>query len=200
MHVQSLLAPGKILLTLPMLRLLSSKAQWWHDAKIFENHLNPFMFVFIGILSLTALRWVSMCQGFSVIFLRFLHHFILAKLATSNIRVKHTPITLSYLQKGGEGGYFVPNRILIHGKTSLKLSSNIFSVYDKFDCYSLKLRRSRRQLSCGSPGMNELKFLHKQCCLWDLARIFMTGCPNWDFKNLGCPKSLIEKVKIITLI
>ena len=34
----------------------------------------------------------------------------------------------------------------------------------------------------------------------DLARIFITGCPNWDFKNLGCPKSLIEKVKIITLI
>ena len=24
--------------------------------------------------------------------------------------------------------------------------------------------------------------------------------PNWDFKNLGCPKSPIEKVKIITLI
>ena len=34
----------------------------------------------------------------------------------------------------------------------------------------------------------------------DLARIFITGCPNWDFKNLGCPKSVIEKVKIITLI
>ena len=34
----------------------------------------------------------------------------------------------------------------------------------------------------------------------DLARIFITGCPKWDFKNLGCPKSLIEKVKIITLI
>ena len=34
----------------------------------------------------------------------------------------------------------------------------------------------------------------------DLARIFITGCPNWDFMNLGCPKSLIEKVKIITLI
>ena len=34
----------------------------------------------------------------------------------------------------------------------------------------------------------------------DLARIFITGYPNWDFKNLGCPKSLIEKVKIITLI
>ena len=34
----------------------------------------------------------------------------------------------------------------------------------------------------------------------DLARIFITGCPNWDFKNLGCPKSLVEKVKIITLI
>ena len=34
----------------------------------------------------------------------------------------------------------------------------------------------------------------------DLARIFKTGCPNWNFKNLGCPKSMIEKVKIITLI
>ena len=34
----------------------------------------------------------------------------------------------------------------------------------------------------------------------DFARIFITGCPNWDFKNLGCPKSLIEKVRIITLI
>ena len=34
----------------------------------------------------------------------------------------------------------------------------------------------------------------------DLAWIFITGCPNWDFKNLGCPKSLIEKVKIVTLI
>ena len=34
----------------------------------------------------------------------------------------------------------------------------------------------------------------------DLARIFITGCPNRDFKNLGCPKSLVERVKIITLI
>ena len=34
----------------------------------------------------------------------------------------------------------------------------------------------------------------------DLARIFIIGCPNWDFENLGRPKSLIEKVKIITLI
>ena len=38
------------------------------------------------------------------------------------------------------------------------------------------------------------------CSVRDLARIFITGCPNWDFKNLGCPKSLIEKVKIIILI
>ena len=32
-----------------------------------------------------------------------------------------------------------------------------------------------------------------------LRQDFITGCPNWDFMNLGCPKSLIEKVKIITL-
>ena len=29
---------------------------------------------------------------------------------------------------------------------------------------------------------------------------FHNRCPNWDFKNLGCPKSLIEKIKITTLI
>ena len=34
-------------------------------AKNFENHLNPVMSVFIGQLSLSALRWVPMCQGFS---------------------------------------------------------------------------------------------------------------------------------------
>ena len=32
------------------------------------------------------------------------------------------------------------------------------------------------------------------------ARIFITGCPNWDFKNLGCPPSMIENLIIITLI
>ena len=36
--------------------------------------------------------------------------------------------------------------------------------------------------------------------VWDSTRIFITGCLNWDFKNLGCPKSLIEKVKIIMIM
>ena len=41
-------------ITLLMLRLLSSKAQ---DLKnFFTNHLNPVMLVFIGKLSLSALR------------------------------------------------------------------------------------------------------------------------------------------------
>ena len=53
-------------LTLPMLRLPSFNAQ---DAKIFDNYLNPVMLVFIGKLS-------------------FLHYFVLAKLATSSIRVR----------------------------------------------------------------------------------------------------------------
>ena len=34
------------------------------DEKIFENHLNPVMLVFIGKLSPSTLRWVPMCQGF----------------------------------------------------------------------------------------------------------------------------------------
>ena len=32
------------------------------------------------------------------------------------------------------------------------------------------------------------------------ARIFITGCQNWYFKNLGSPKSVIEKVKITAMI
>ena len=31
------------------------------DAKIFENHLNPVMLVFIGKLSRSTLRWVPIC-------------------------------------------------------------------------------------------------------------------------------------------
>ena len=59
--------------TLPMLRLLSSKHK---DAKIFENHLNPVMLVFIGKLPLSSLKWIHMWQGFNHL------------LATSSIRVQ----------------------------------------------------------------------------------------------------------------
>ena len=56
------------------------------DAKIFENHLNPVILVFIWKLSLSSLIWVPICQGFSH-FSGFLHHFVLAKLASSRRRV-----------------------------------------------------------------------------------------------------------------
>ena len=56
------------------------------DAKTFKNHLNPVIFIFIGLLSLSTLRWVPMCQSFGH-FGGFLHHHVLAKLATSSIRV-----------------------------------------------------------------------------------------------------------------
>ena len=104
-----------------MLKILSSKAKgskdFWktplpkqRDAKIFENQFNPVKLVFIGKLSLSTLRWVPMCQGLSI-FPGFLHHFVLAKLATSNIRVKlkcinqkwwgfATPIVDKTLQQG----------------------------------------------------------------------------------------------------
>ena len=42
-----------LVLTLPMMRLLSSKAQ---ELKIFENHQNPILSVFIGKLSLCTLK------------------------------------------------------------------------------------------------------------------------------------------------
>ena len=45
------------------------------------------MLVFIGKLSQSTLRWVPICHGFSD-FSGFLHHFVIANLATSSIRVK----------------------------------------------------------------------------------------------------------------
>ena len=54
-------------------------------------------------------------------------------------------------------------------------------------------------LRTGCQKLTIVKFFRVHCR--DLARIFITGCPNWDFKNSRCPKSLIEKVlKIITLV
>ena len=71
------------LLTLPMLRLFSSKGQ---GCKVFQKPSKPYH---VGI---HCSHWVlsdekPMCQGFSN-FSRFFHHFVLAKLATSSISVK----------------------------------------------------------------------------------------------------------------
>ena len=51
-----------------------------------KNKTKPCHVVFIGKLSLSTLRKIPKCQGFSH-FSGFLHHFVLAKLATSSIRV-----------------------------------------------------------------------------------------------------------------
>ena len=56
------------------------------NANISKNHRNPIMLVFIGKLSLSALRWIPMCQGFRQ-FSGFMHHFVLAKLASTIWRV-----------------------------------------------------------------------------------------------------------------
>ena len=73
----------KILLILPMLRLLFA----FKNAKIFENHLNPVMLVFIGNFSPSTQMSTHMTdfQSFFSIF----ESFVLAKLATSSRRVKH---------------------------------------------------------------------------------------------------------------
>ena len=72
-------------LTLPMLRLLSSKSQghrdFWKPCKLCRG----------------AIHWIALTEYFQMSthspgfpsFFRFLRHFIMAKLATSTIRVKH---------------------------------------------------------------------------------------------------------------
>ena len=77
-------------LTLPMLTLYIRPMH--KNAKIFENHLNPVMLVFIWKLSLSTLRWVPICQGFGD-FSGFLHHFVLMELVTSSTRVNYCCIT-----------------------------------------------------------------------------------------------------------
>ena len=60
--------------------------------KMFENHLNPVMLVFIGELSLSTLWWIPIFKGFNH-FQFFLHHFLLAKSTTTSIRGK--PVSLA---------------------------------------------------------------------------------------------------------
>ena len=85
---ESLWAYQKLLkswgLTLPLLRLLLSCAQ---ECKFFWKLSKP---CHVGIhwkALLSTLRWVPICQGFGHL-QGFLHHFVVAKLAISSIRVK----------------------------------------------------------------------------------------------------------------
>ena len=57
------------------------------DVKFLENQLNHVMLVSRCWYRLDSTQYVSMCQGFNH-FSGFLHHFVLAKLPTSRIRVK----------------------------------------------------------------------------------------------------------------
>ena len=78
--------------TILFLNPFNAEATFIESARMpsyFKNHSNPFILVFIRYLSLSTLRWVPICQGFSH-FSSFLHHFVLATLATSSIRVKGT--------------------------------------------------------------------------------------------------------------
>ena len=65
----------------------NAEATFPQGKDFFENRLNPVMLVFIEKLLLSTLIWVPICQGFNH-FQFFLHHCVLAKLATSSIRVK----------------------------------------------------------------------------------------------------------------
>ena len=58
----------------------------YKDSKVFDNHLNPVMLVFIELLSLST-QMSTHLLGFQS-FSAFLHHFVLAKLASSSLRVK----------------------------------------------------------------------------------------------------------------
>ena len=67
-----------------MLRLLSAKAQ---ERKDFWKPFKPCHFGIHWIALAENSKMSTICQGFNH-FAGFLHHFVLAKLATSSIRIK----------------------------------------------------------------------------------------------------------------
>ena len=86
-NMLAVLAPVSIYgLTLPMLRLLPSKAQ---GCKEFLKPSKPWH---VGIHRTALAEYSQMSthvQGFKSFLKAFLHHFVLAKLATSSIRFKY---------------------------------------------------------------------------------------------------------------
>ena len=63
------------------LNTFHAEATFVHGRKEdFENHLNPVMLVFIGILSLSTIRWVPICHGFSH-FSRFFASFCIGQIS-----------------------------------------------------------------------------------------------------------------------
>ena len=83
--ISSLIEKGHIYLTLLLLRLLSSYAQ--KEKNIWKSSEPCHVCIHIGNLSLSTIRWVHICHGFSD-FPAFCHHFMLTKLETRSWRVK----------------------------------------------------------------------------------------------------------------
>ena len=81
------------LLTIPMLRLLPSKAQ---GSKDFGKPSKP---CHVGIQWRALAEYSQMnthvLKSFSHFFLRILHHFVFAKLTTSNVRVNNNLCKIS---------------------------------------------------------------------------------------------------------
>ena len=80
------------ILFLPMLRLLSSKAQ---GCKVFENHVNPVMLVLIGLFLPSTLRSLPICQGFSQILVGFFALFSNGQISHHQHKHKHIPFSVT---------------------------------------------------------------------------------------------------------
>ena len=106
-------------LTLLMLRLLSSKA---HGCKDFGKLSRPCHVGIHWIVLKECSQMSSHFPGFQSFF-RFLHHFVLNKLATTSIRVKHKPF-LSPFMKPAQGESSPRRDVLLsaHSKQGLILN------------------------------------------------------------------------------
>ena len=116
---------------MPCLNPSNAEATFVRSTKalIFEKHLNLVMLGFIEYLSLSTLRWVPHVPGFQSFLVVFLHHFVLAKLATNSIRVTHIEVMAANLPQTHSNVYW-PSYSCIHVRYWLSCS--------KYKCFFLQ--------------------------------------------------------------
>ena len=124
---------------------------------------------------MSTFRRVSMCQSFSH-FPGFLHHFVLAKLATSSIRVKMCWSYFSML------GYF-KNMLWCFDNMLGYFNNMLWYLYNMLWCFYLCICMSPSPSHFSSSLNLEFVFCHFFCHI--VAKLWLTNCmKNWKPEKL----------------
>ena len=155
-------------LTLTMLRLLPSKAQgcnvFWKPFTGKPCHVG---ILWIALAEYT-LTWVPMCQGFD--HLTFLHHFVVAKLATNSSRVKVLKIRVKSSKRPNSHFHICPFRLLVGVHTHEKDRATYTHIHYTYTSMHNFLQQSRKvpsDLELGS-SFSRVNFIYLTSEFWPL--------------------------------